>query len=262
MAKKRRRKKARRRSRRSNPKRTHRRRKHRRNAAPRKRRAARRRAHKRNPRRRHRVRGHFARRKGRRVRVRGHISNPKRSRRRHRRRNPGGMVVELAKAVGAAIVGFLGTFALGFFLTPAAQLASKQGMYRGAVGAAGATGGYFLAKKHPAFGYGLAAGSILGALGGFLMTKLIAMLPQKSGGSQAQQQSTNGLAAVFTNNLAAVFNQDMQGFAQQMSGYGQQLSAVYTNDMRGIGALPPASSGEFAPAVPWQVSTPFDHRGL
>lgn len=265
MAKKRRRKKSR--SRRSNPKRRalKRRRNRRATAAPRRRRALRRkssRKSKKNPRRRHRVRGHFAKRRGRkRSRVRAHMSNPKRRaiRGRRRRRNPGGFFGDLALAVLAGIGGFVGTFVLGYVITPAADMVSKGQMYRGGVGLAGAAGGAFLAKKHPLAGAALAVGSLLGAFGGFLTLQVLKVLPQKSAGTSSTP-TNKGLGAVFSNNsmqgyqqqLGAVFsNNSMQGY-KQLGAYQQQMGAVFQDTMGEIG------DGGYAPSAPWMTRTPYD----
>jgi hypothetical protein len=266
MAKKRRKKH--RRARRANPKRRALKRRRHRRANPTTRRRRHRRAFgrkaKRNPgRRRHRVRGHFAKKGRKRTRVRAHMSNPKRRRAfggRRRRRNPGGFFGDLALAVLAGIGGFVGTFVLGYFITPATQMVEKGQLYRGGVGLAGAAGGAYLAKKHPLAGAALAVGSLLGAFGGFLTLQVLKVLPQKSAGTN-QVPTTKGLGAVFNNNMAgynqqmgAVFNNNLAGY-RQMQGYQQQqMGAVFNNNMLGMGDL----GASYTPPAPWLDRTPYD----
>lgn len=186
--------------------------------------------------------------------VRAHYSNPKKrshkrrrtsNPRRHYRRNPAGKSSSsrrssLLHAIGGAVLGFAGSFA-------AAQLVTKDPATQGdrnrlIAGVLGGAAGAMIAKKKPMLGIGIAAGSVLAAIGGYVFLALAKYLPSPSGTT----------SAVFADNMMG-YRQVLGALGpadQILSGYEQQLGAVFADNMSG-----------YDPVAPWKVATPYDSRG-
>lgn len=218
---------------------------------PKKRRTSAKRTHKRNPSRAKRTRARRAHRSSARMHARRHHArrahkrNPARRHRRKHKRNPG-MFSDVLFAMLAGLGGYAATQAIAYFVTKD-QAADGQ-RNRGIVGGVLAAGSMFLSKSHPAMAAGLAAGSIIGAFGGWLTVKLYSVLPAKT---MAAVYGDN-LAAVYGDNLAAVYGDNLAGIGafQQINGIGgyDQVLSGY-EQINGMGTL--------MPSAPWQTKTPY-----
>lgn len=182
----------------------------------------------------------------RRARAAGFSAKPRKSHRRKSRRNPGGPYGEAAIGASVGLAAYLFVQAVGYFVTP--DMVKDGQRNRGLLGGALAAGGLALAKKMPAVGLGLMAGSLLGAFGGWLTVKLFQVLPAKKAPTTSAVFA-DPMAAVFADPMSAVYSDDMKGLLPPMSGYEQIGDYQQVGDYQQIGDL--------VPQAPWMTPSPF-----
>lgn len=182
----------------------------------------------------------------RRARRSGFAAKPRKHHRRKSRRNPGGPYGEAAIGAGVGLAAYLFVQAVGYFITP--DMVKDGQRNRGLIGGALAAGGLALAKKMPAVGLGLMAGSLLGAFGGWLTVKLFQVLPAKKAPTTSAVFADE-MSAVFADPMSAVYSDNMRGLLPPMSGYEQLGDYQQVGDYQQLGDL--------VPQAPWKVPSPF-----